>query len=85
MQNLALVNLDELRMLVAESQIKNETWDVVKAAKYFDVSPQTIRKEAELGNLPARKVGREWKFSSIALYKFLTHRNEDNNGENLLA
>jgi len=85
MQNLALVNLDELRMLVAESQIKNETWDVSKAAEYFDVSPQTIRKEAESGNLPARKVGREWKFSSIALYKFLNHRNGGNNEKNLLA
>nr|DAJ11147.1 MAG TPA: helix-turn-helix domain protein [Caudoviricetes sp.] len=76
MTNLALVSLDDLRVLLAESSIKNETWNVDQAAEYFEVSPQTIRKEAEMGILPARKVGREWKFSSIALYQYVSKNEE---------
>lgn len=36
--------------------------------------PDTIRQEAQKGNLPARKVGREWRFSKKAILRWLETR-----------
>lgn len=71
MISLALVNLDDLRVLLAENEIKNEVWNSKKAADYLTTSVQTLLKEVEKGNVPAVRIGKDWKFSSIAMYELL--------------
>lgn len=38
------------------------------------MAADTIRLEAQRGNLPARKVGREWRFSKKAILDWLAGR-----------
>lgn len=71
MINLALVNLDDLKVLLSEHSIPNEVWDTKEAAAYLKTTTRTLTKDAELGKVPAAKVGREWRFSSIALFRYL--------------
>lgn len=71
MTNLALLNLDDLRILLAENSIPNETWNSKKAADYLTTTIPTLLKEVEKGNVPAVRIGKDWKFSSIALYQLL--------------
>lgn len=69
MINLSLVNLDDLKILMSEQAIPNEVWGTKKAADYLGVSLSTCKKEAAEGNIPAVKIGADWKFSSIALFE----------------
>lgn len=71
MQNLALVNLDDLKILLAENSIPNETWNTKQAAEYLTTSASTLLKEVENGKVPAVRIGKDWKFSSIAMYRLL--------------
>ena len=71
MTNLALVKLDDLRILLAENSIPNETWNSKQAADYLTTSVPTLLKEVEKGNVPAVRIGKDWKFSSIAMHKLL--------------
>ena len=74
MTNLALVNLDDLKVLVSEQAIPNEAWGTKQAADYLEISIETCKKEAANGNIPAVKVGKDWKFSSIALFELIAKR-----------
>lgn len=74
MTNLTLVSMDDLRIMLSEKTIKNEVWDASQAAEFLKTTEQTVRKEAESGILPGAKVGRAWRFSSIALYEYLSKR-----------
>ncbi|WP_407960701.1 excisionase family DNA-binding protein [Enterococcus faecium] len=67
----SLVNLSDLKASLAESEIANEVWDTKQAAEYLKTTTRTLTKDAESGKIPAAKVGREWRFSSIALYQYL--------------
>lgn len=71
MTNLALVNLDDLKILLAENEIKNETWTSKQAADYLKTTVPTLLKEVEKGNVPAVRIGKDWKFSSIAMYRLM--------------
>lgn len=71
MTNLALLSLEDLKIMLAENEIKNEVWDAKRAADYLNIGPQTLKKEAAAGNIPGVKVGDKWRFSSLALYKYL--------------
>lgn len=51
MKNLALVNLDDLKVLLSEHSIKNEVWNSKQAAEFLTVSVPTWHKEAESGNV----------------------------------
>lgn len=72
MTNLALVNLDDLKILIAENEFKNEIWDSKQAADYLKVSLPTLHKNAAAGKIPHVRIGTEWKFSSIALYELVS-------------
>ncbi|WP_429949332.1 helix-turn-helix domain-containing protein [Enterococcus sp. AZ101] len=74
MTNLALVNLDDLKVLMAEQAIPNETWGTKQAADFLEISISTCKKEATEGKIPAVKIGSEWKFSSIALFELIANR-----------
>lgn len=73
-QTLTLVSLDDLRVILSERAIKNEIWGSQEAADYLKSSASTVNKEAEAGVLPAVKVGKNWKFSSIALYEYVARK-----------
>ncbi|MGG5313862.1 hypothetical protein IGL24_002565 [Enterococcus sp. DIV2371] len=74
MEHLTLVNIADLKASLAEAEIKNEIWDTKEAAAYLKTTTRTLTKDAELGKVPAAKVGREWRFSSIALFRYLNGR-----------
>lgn len=45
--------------------------DVTGAARFLGVSSTTIYKLARAGEIPARRVGKEWRFSHARLTKWL--------------
>lgn len=47
--------------------------DVDEAARLLQVSESLIRGLARRGEIPARKAGREWRFSRDALLSWLEH------------
>jgi excisionase family DNA binding protein len=50
-----------------------ELYTVKQVADKFEVHPETIRRLAKSGDLPARKIGNEWRFSEKDLQDFLDH------------
>ncbi|MCL9854359.1 helix-turn-helix domain-containing protein [Ralstonia solanacearum] len=47
------------------------TIDLDAAAKLLGAHPETVRLKAKAGELPGRKVGKRWMFSTIALERYL--------------
>lgn len=70
--NLALVSLDDLEVFVAKQTIKNEVWSSKQAADYLGCSVAQVKKQASEGIIPGAKIGVEWKFSSIALFEYVS-------------
>jgi excisionase family DNA binding protein len=48
-----------------------KTIDLVQAAALLGAHPETVRLKAKAGELPGRKVGKRWMFSTIALQHYL--------------
>lgn len=48
-----------------------EVLNAEEAAEFLGVNPYTIRQKARLGEMPGRKVGKEWRFSRQALLHWL--------------
>lgn len=42
-----------------------------EAANYLQVQPITIREWAREGNIPAKKIGRQWRFSKRVLLEWI--------------
>jgi excisionase family DNA binding protein len=55
----------------AEPAVQQEVLDVNQAAALLRVEPALVRTLAEQGRIPARAVGREWRFSRSALIEWL--------------
>ena len=51
--------------------IQKEILNVDEAAAYLGVSTKTFQKVLHEGEMPGRKVGREWKFSRRALEEWI--------------
>lgn len=52
----------------------NTEKDVLKSdevAELLEISPLTVRDWAKKGKIPARKIGKEWRFSKAAILKWL--------------
>ncbi|MBK3820693.1 helix-turn-helix domain-containing protein [Paraburkholderia aspalathi] len=47
------------------------TVDLVQAAAMLGAHPETVRLKAKAGELPGRKVGKRWMFSTVALERYL--------------
>jgi hypothetical protein len=47
------------------------TIDLIAAARLLGAHPETVRLKAKAGDLPGRKVGKRWMFSTIALERYL--------------
>lgn len=57
-----------------------QTKDVLnaeEAAEFLGFNPYTIREKARLGEIPGRKIGREWRFSRRQLLEWV----EGGNGQ----
>ncbi|MHB0871121.1 MAG: helix-turn-helix domain-containing protein [Chloroflexota bacterium] len=50
---------------------EREVLDVEEAAALLGISRWTVRALAKDGKLPARKLGKEWRFSRQALLRYL--------------
>ncbi len=48
-----------------------EVLNVEEAAEFLGFRPYTIREKARGGEIPGRKVGKEWRFSRSALLRWL--------------
>jgi len=51
--------------------MEDEVLDVDAVAEWLDIGVNLVRKLAFEGKIPARKVGREWRFSKRALLAWL--------------
>ncbi len=47
------------------------TIDLCAAAAMLGAHPETVRLKAKAGQIPGRKVGKRWMFSTIALERYL--------------
>jgi excisionase family DNA binding protein len=55
----------------AEDELSDDVMTIEEAAAFLRVNPETVRRHAQRGTLPARKVG-GWRFSRAALQAFLS-------------
>ena len=66
--------------LSAEKRTDLDDWPVILSAhevsKMMRVSIRTVLQMARDGELPAKKVGREWRFSRRALIEYLEDGNQ---------
>ena len=76
MQQIVQASLEDLQILLAENEIKNEVWEMPHAAAFLKVHPDTVRKYAKEGSIPGVKIGTDWRFSSIALYEYVARKNK---------
>ena len=76
MQQIVQASLEDLQILLAENEIKNEVWEMPQAAAFLKVHPDTVRKYAKEGSIPGVKIGTDWRFSSIALYEYAARKNK---------
>lgn len=56
--------------------VAREVLNVEQAAEFLGFSPYTVREKAREGEIPGRKVGREWRFSRTALLEWLREGEE---------
>jgi len=54
-----------------EETAEHEILNLVEAAHFLGVSAKTFQKVLREGDVPGRKVGREWKFSRLALTEWI--------------
>jgi excisionase family DNA binding protein len=55
---------------MADVQTK-DVLNVEEAAEFLGFNPYTIREKARLGEIPGRKIGREWRFSRRRLLEWI--------------
>ena len=51
--------------------LHKEVLNAEEAAEFLGFNAYTIRQKARLGEIPGRKVGREWRFSRRRLLEWL--------------
>ncbi len=50
---------------------QKEVLTAEEAAEFLGFNPVTVRQKARLGEIPGRKVGKEWRFSRRRLLEWL--------------
>jgi excisionase family DNA binding protein len=59
-------------MLISETERDgNEVWTVDDVADYLKMGRQTVSRMAARGELPAKKVGRQWRFKREQIIAYL--------------
>lgn len=56
---------------MTEGNIQRDILTIEEAAELLGVSVKTFNKVLHTQNIPARKIGREWKFSRAALIEWV--------------
>ena len=56
---------------MVENQIEDETLTVAEVSEILKLGPRTIYKLAKKRIIPARRVGKEWRFLRSELIKYL--------------
>lgn len=56
---------------VPSDPVATDVLDLRQAATLMRVSPQTVVRLAQAGQIPARRVGKEWRFNRVALMEWL--------------
>lgn len=51
--------------------MEKEVMTMEEASEFLRISRETLRKMIREGKIPARKAGREWRFSRQAILKWL--------------
>ena len=51
-----------------------EDFDLASLATYLHVTPEQVKKMAERGKLPGRKIGGQWKFSQAEVHEWFEER-----------
>lgn len=59
----------------------DDVLNVAEASSRLKVHPETVRQMARAGSIPARKVGKEWRFSWAALLRWLDNSAEQKQQE----
>jgi excisionase family DNA binding protein len=54
-------------------QVLNDTLTTKEAARFLRIHPVTLRRKAELGEIPGRKIGRVWRFSRSVLELWMSN------------
>ena len=63
----------EVNMKVGKSS-KSQVLTALELAKYLRIHPTTVYKLAKRGELPAFKVGGDWRFNRASIEKWLESR-----------
>src|ERR1043165_5843276 len=77
--NMATVNSKRVKTIPLKEVLTLE-----EAACYFRVSEKILRRLAEEGAIPARKLGEEWRFLKSALQDWLARNDEQSYKKRLL-
>jgi excisionase family DNA binding protein len=65
---------------VLAQEERREVLDVEGAAELLDMSVHAVRRLASQGRIPARKVGREWRFNREKLLRWVAGEDEEADG-----
>jgi excisionase family DNA binding protein len=65
---------------VLAQQEKREVLDVEGAAELLGMSEEAVRRLCRQGRIPARKVGREWRFNREKLLRWVAGEDEEADG-----
>jgi excisionase family DNA binding protein len=68
-----VVERSKLKMIVPMSS-KNQVLTALELAQYLRIHPTTVYKLAKRGDLPAFKVGGDWRFNRASIEKWLEGR-----------
>jgi excisionase family DNA binding protein len=56
---------------------QKEVLTAEEAAEFLGFNPVTVRQKARLGEIPGRKIGKEWRFSRRRLLEWLEEGNRE--------
>jgi PTS system nitrogen regulatory IIA component len=54
-----------------EQVIPDRMLTLTEVGALLNVSPKTVARELERGNLPGRKIGRQWRCSERAIHEWM--------------
>lgn len=50
---------------------ENEVWTIGEVAEFLRIKPETVRRLAKAGEIPARKLGGNWRFLKSEIINYM--------------
>lgn len=50
---------------------ENEVWTIDEVAEFLRIKPETVRRLAKAGEIPARKLGGNWRFLKSEIINYM--------------